>query len=269
MSTIIKYAIIVVAVFTTLFILYDYVNNNNSNKYGSSESFKLTPRIMNTNEKNQTLYPRNMAKTEAMNVYHLRNNKDYPEITRGDFLDSSNYEAIGTERPQTLPKKETYLIRNPIKNPKLQSKNTCFDKNKSYIRDLDDGMIKAMHVPITNIECDFFGEKDNYKDSILRFEDSDEVDRINRFRLSNQNNFLGKDVSEIYDELSGNNDVKQNTDMLAREGTAFTPANKNFKVFNEDRWHYERENSINGGVILGSNGLRGYDKDYNNPALIY
>jgi len=198
-------------------------------------------------------------------VYKLTNNDDYPEITRGDFLDSSNY-------VDTIPKKEEYLIenspRNPIKNPKLQSKQMCFDDSKTYIRDYDDGLLKALYVPVSKIECKYFNETDNYKESIYRYKDSDPVDRINRFRDSNPQNFIGKTVADVYDELSGSNDVKQNTDLLLHEGISFDPVNKKFKSMNSDRWHYDNENSINGGVIPGSFGIKGHS-DNANAAIIY
>lgn len=262
MSETVKYVVIIVAIFTVLYVLYD---RNNNKEY-----------FLN----NVIQYPKNVKQYQEdvydEGWYKLRNNPNYPEITRGDFLDTSrdsdelDDSALKTQTSgnylDTLPKKDTYLIRNPIKNPKFKSKNMCFDENKTYIRDVDDGM-KVKFTPFTNIECDFFGEKDNYKESIYRYKDTDEVDRINRFRSGNQKQFIGTSVADIFDELNGNNDVQQHTDLLNREGTSYVPANKNFKIIQDNRWHYERENSINGGVILGSNGMRGYDQNYDYAAI--
>lgn len=57
--------------------------------------------------------------------------------------------------------------------------------------------------------------------------------------------------------------------LLEKEGTSFNKASKNKKIFEPTRWHYSRENSNNGGVIYGSNGLKGYTNDDLFPAIQY
>lgn len=161
--------------------------------------------------------------------------------------------------------------RNRIRNPKTAHRydDSGFIKNKNSVgvRDLDDKMPTLKFSPMVNTECNYFGENDMYTKSILQFNDLDNVDRINEFRNTNQKQFVGETVSDIFDKLNGN-DLKVPVDLLSKEGTSFSSAGRGFKTIDIDRWHYPRENSINGGKLYGFSGLKGSDPDLLNYAAL-
>jgi hypothetical protein len=149
------------------------------------------------------------------------------------------------------------IHRNPMKNLTTDMKyNKNIDSNKSYIRDVDDSLSQILYAPISDVSCKYFNEHDTYLESKLHFDDYDQVDRVNKFRNMTNNELVGKSVKDVFDDLNGNNLVPQN-DLLSREGTMYLPANKKFRTFDDSRWHYGRENSMNGGKFAGK--LRGYD----------
>lgn len=157
--------------------------------------------------------------------------------------------------------------RNPLRNPNTDHK---YNKNKlvgTGVRDLDDKMPTLKYSPMQGTECNYFGENDMYTKSILQYGDLDNVDRINDFRSSDQKQYVGSTISDIFDKLNGN-DIKEQNDLLSREGTSFSPAGRGFKTMNSDRWHYPRENSMCGGALYGFSGLKGNDPDLLNYPVI-
>ncbi len=224
---------------------------------------------------------------------------DYNDVRLLEYKDSCNdcnvYDRydIMFEEPNdpfaplasgSLPEMKVRKIsRNPINNINNTHTNNVYDKTKSQIRDFDDSMVKLLYKPvqvednapvesmyanINNIECDNFGEPDRYKESVLKYKLTDSVDKVNDYRSTDKHNFLGKPVADVFDELSGSNDMTQNN-LLEKEGTSFNKVSKKNKIFEPTRWHYSRENSNNGGVIYGSNGLKGYTNDDLFPAIQY
>lgn len=203
-----------------------------------------------------------------------------------DLYDGVNIKFEETEpiASNDVPKhKPRKILRNPMHNINNTYTNNVYDKTKSQIRDYDDSLVKILYKPvqvedsapvesmyadINNIECNNFGEPDRYKESVLKYQLTDAVDKVNDYRSTDKQNFLGKSVSDVYDELSGSNDMTQNN-LLEREGTEMNPVSNKQKIFSPTRWHYGRENSNNGGVIYGSNGLHGFTNDDLYPAIQY
>lgn len=118
------------------------------------------------------------------------------------------------EPPKTRIRK---ITRNPINNINNTHTNNIYDKTKSQIRDFDDSMVKLLYKPvqvednapvesmyanINNIECDNFGEPDRYKESVLKYQLTDSVDKVNDYRKTDKQNFLNKPVADVFDELS-------------------------------------------------------------------
>jgi hypothetical protein len=168
------------------------------------------------------------------------------------------------------------IIRNPMKNPttdKKYNKIPKTDKLQSYfpdgkynIRDHDDSVGEILYAPISDVSCKYFNENDTYLKSMLHYNDTDQVDKINKFRESPSNKqYMNKPIMDIFDDLNGNNMVPQN-DLLSKEGTSFSPGQKQFKTYNEDRWHYDKENSLNGGLFMGR--YHGYDSSGSTSAAL-
>jgi len=251
-------AITVVALIFVIWMVIDNTEQNN----------KIPSNINDRRQLSCSPKQEGLTELQAAQVhggYAFEKQFDYNNyINDNQFTDQDSNHGI--YKGSKMDKVFKMIKRNRMNNQKTCHKySMCVNPNKSLVRDIDDELGDILYAPISNVKCKYFDETDTYKKSMLKHDDYDTVDRINQFRDSNQQEYIGKNIQDIYDDLNGNN-IRESVDLLAHEGTMYNKANKNFRTINNSRWYYDNENSMNGGKFAGN--LLGFDSEASSQAAL-